>query len=546
MPYIALYRKLRPKQFKDVVGQEHIVRTLMNQIATDRISHAYLFCGTRGTGKTSMAKVFARAVNCENLTGGEPCSGDECEVCKAILAQRSMNVIEIDAASNNGVDNIRDLREEVKYPPAEGKNKVYIIDEVHMLSAGAFNALLKTLEEPPEHVIFILATTDPQKIPATILSRCQRFDFKRIASKEIVRTMKEYLAQAEDISIDDDALQYIARISDGALRDALSVLDQCISFYYGETITLEKVIDIVGAVDDAVLFNMTDALLACDSNKCVGLINALVENGRDVSQFVTELIMHFRNLLVAKTFANDDLTNALDFSADTVVLLKEQGTSIDSNILIEYVSVFSSLQSQLKYASNGRILLEVTCIKVCNPRTSENFEAIYSRLNRLENALENGIVTAPNADGHETGGQISKAIPAEDAAPKSTETPPVKKFMPESIGKIKNNWQKFAAQFSGPMKSFLSLAYPGNLDEKLYIVCNSFSEVGYLKQRESLLKEQFEKVFGESCDFNIITEDEYNRMHMNKYGAKDESFSDGNFPEFDDTRKKINFDIRMT
>ena len=273
MAYTALYRKFRPQTFESVIGQEHIVRTLKNQMKTGRVSHAYLFCGTRGTGKTSTAKIFARAINCTNPTAdGEPCN--ECAVCKDILAGRSVNVIEIDAASNNGVDNIREIREEVKYPPTQGKYKVYIIDEVHMLSAAAFNALLKTLEEPPAHVIFILATTDPQKVPATILSRVQRFDFRRITTETIAQTLMGYLKE-EGQQATPEAVRYVAHLGDGSMRDSLSILDQCLAFFSGEEVTLEKVLDIMGAVDQTIFFEMTDALAKRDAKEAMLLVHII-------------------------------------------------------------------------------------------------------------------------------------------------------------------------------------------------------------------------------------------------------------------------------
>ena len=299
MAYTALYRKFRPQTFESVIGQEHIVRTLKNQMKTGRVSHAYLFCGTRGTGKTSTAKIFARAINCTNPTAdGEPCN--ECAVCKDILAGRSVNVIEIDAASNNGVDNIREIREEVKYPPTQGKYKVYIIDEVHMLSAAAFNALLKTLEEPPAHVIFILATTDPQKVPATILSRVQRFDFRRITTETIAQTLMGYLKE-EGQQATPEAVRYVAHLGDGSMRDSLSILDQCLAFFSGEEVTLEKVLDIMGAVDQTIFFEMTDALAKRDAKEAMLLVEQMMQDGRDVKQFVTELLQHLRNLLMAAT-----------------------------------------------------------------------------------------------------------------------------------------------------------------------------------------------------------------------------------------------------
>lgn len=249
MAYQALYRKWRPLEFEDVKGQEHIVTTLKNQIRADRIGHAYLFCGTRGTGKTTVAKIFAKAVNCEHPVDGSPCG--ECPTCKAIAEGRSMNVIEIDAASNNGVDNIREIRDEVQYSPTEGRYKVYIIDEVHMLSIGAFNALLKTLEEPPAYVIFILATTEAHKIPVTILSRCQRYDFHRISIETIAGRLSQ-LMEAEHINVEEKAIRYVAKAADGSMRDALSLLDQCIAFYLGQDLKYENVLEVLGAVDTAV------------------------------------------------------------------------------------------------------------------------------------------------------------------------------------------------------------------------------------------------------------------------------------------------------
>ncbi len=249
MSYTALYRKFRPTAFEDVKGQEPIITTLKNQIRADRIGHAYLFCGTRGTGKTTAAKIFAKAVNCQHPVDGSPCG--ECEMCKAIAAGTSMNVIEIDAASNNGVDNIREIREEVAYRPTEGRYKVYIIDEVHMLSIGAFNALLKTLEEPPEYVIFILATTEVHKIPVTILSRCQHYDFRRITIETISARLQELMV-TEQVEAEERAIRYVAKAADGSMRDALSLLDQCIAFYLGEKLTYDHVLDVLGAVDTEV------------------------------------------------------------------------------------------------------------------------------------------------------------------------------------------------------------------------------------------------------------------------------------------------------
>ena len=266
MSYTALYRKWRPQTFADVKGQDHIVTTLQNQILSQRIGHAYLFCGTRGTGKTSVAKIFARAVNCEHPVDGSPCG--ECPSCKQIAAGTSLNVVEIDAASNNGVENIREIREQVQYPPTEGAYRVYIIDEVHMLSTGAFNALLKTLEEPPSYVIFILATTEVHKIPITVLSRCQRYDFRRITVDTIADRLKE-LTDAEGMPVEEKALRYVAKAGDGSMRDALSLLDQCAAFHFGETLTYEHVLDVLGAVDNSVFRELFRAVLENRTKDCI-------------------------------------------------------------------------------------------------------------------------------------------------------------------------------------------------------------------------------------------------------------------------------------
>ena len=312
MSYTALYRKFRPDCFEDVKGQEHIVTTLKNQIKADRIGHAYLFCGTRGTGKTTIAKIFAKAVNCEHPEDGSPCG--ECRTCKAIAAGASMNVIEIDAASNNGVDNIREIVDEVSYSPAEGKYKVYIIDEVHMLSIGAFNALLKTLEEPPSYVIFILATTEVHKIPITILSRCQRYDFRRITIDTITARLQE-LMEAEQIQVEDKALRYVAKTADGSMRDALSLLDQCIAFHFGQELTYDKVLNVLGAVDTEVFSRLLRHVLKQNVTGCIELLEEIVMQGRELTQFVTDFTWYLRNLLLIKS--SDDIEDVIDISSDT-------------------------------------------------------------------------------------------------------------------------------------------------------------------------------------------------------------------------------------
>ncbi len=401
MAYQALYRKWRPDNFEDVKGQDHIVTTLRNQIKADRIGHAYLFCGTRGTGKTSIAKIFAKAVNCEHPVNGSPCN--ECASCKAIATGNSMNVIEIDAASNNGVDNIRQIREEVQYSPTQGRYKVYIIDEVHMLSIGAFNALLKTLEEPPSYVIFILATTEAHKIPVTILSRCQRYDFHRISIETISDRLTQ-LMQAENINVEDKAIKYIAKSADGSLRDALSLLDQCIAFYLGRDLKYENVLDVLGAVDTQVYATMLSLITSADTTGVMELIEKLIMQGRDIGQFVNDFIWYLRNLLLIKT--TDDLSkveDVIEASKESIEQLKKDAKIIDTDTIMMYIRVLSELANELKVSTQKRIKLEVTLIKLMKPAMSatQDISEIMGRLSILEgqmqdalNKLKNGVIPA--------------------------------------------------------------------------------------------------------------------------------------------------------
>ena len=343
MSYMALYRKFRPGEFEDVKGQDHISQTLQNQIKANRIGHAYLFCGTRGTGKTSVAKIFAKAVNCEHPVNGSPCG--ECEMCRAISEGRSMNVIEIDAASNNGVDNIREIREEVAYRPTEGKYKVYIIDEVHMLSIGAFNALLKTLEEPPEYVIFILATTEAHKIPITIMSRCQRYDFKRISIDTISERLMD-LMEREQVEVEERAIRYIAKAADGSMRDALSLLDQCLAFYLGQKLIYDHVLEVLGAVDTEVFSRLLREIISRDVVKVLKSVEELVMQGRELGQLATDFTWYLRNLLLAKS--SDNMEDVLDVSSENLAQLKEEAQMIENDTLIRYIRIFSELSNQLK------------------------------------------------------------------------------------------------------------------------------------------------------------------------------------------------------
>ena len=392
----ALYRVYRPKNFSDVIGQEHIVRTLKNQIENNNVGHAYLFCGTRGTGKTSTAKIFSRAVNCTNLHNDEPCN--ECENCREILEDKTMDVVEIDAASNNSVDDIRELRENVKYSPAKAKYKVYIIDEVHMLSQGAFNALLKTLEEPPSYVIFILATTEPHKIPATILSRCQRFDFKRVTVKDISSRMR-YICEKEGIEADEKALNLIARNSQGALRDALSILDQCISFE-GNKISYNDVIELLGSVNIEQLFDLAESIIKENTKKSLQILNDFIIWGKDVRNLVNDLIDHFRNLMVCKI--SNDLDEIISLPEETIDLLKQQAETIDTNNLIRILNILSEAQDGMKISSNPRVLMEVTMMKIAQPMFDESKEALIKRIENLEQKIESGNIKVNHISTNQT------------------------------------------------------------------------------------------------------------------------------------------------
>lgn len=361
MAYQALYRKWRPTGFDEVVGQTAVITTLKNQIKSDRIGHAYLFCGTRGTGKTSAAKIFARAVNCPNAKehDGSPCN--ECETCKAIASGRAMNVFEIDAASNNGVDNIRDIREQVEYPPVTGRYKVYIIDEVHMLSTGAFNALLKTLEEPPAYVIFILATTDPQKIPATILSRCQRYDFKRISKGEIASHLQDIMKR-EGISVEDKALHYIAEAADGSMRDSLSILDQCLAYHYGETLTYDNVLDILGAEDDSKYSELFGKIIAHDVEGVLADVAVMINDGCEPGRLINDFIMYLRNVLLVKSIGNNDV---LELSEERYDKAHADAELADRDTIIRIISSLAELSNRTRFSQQKRVGLEVELIRLC-------------------------------------------------------------------------------------------------------------------------------------------------------------------------------------
>ena len=389
MSYVALYRKFRPGTFDEVKGQDHIVTTLRNQVKNDRVGHAYLFCGTRGTGKTTMAKLLAKAVNCDNLKDGNPCC--ECESCKAITAGNAMNVIEIDAASNSGVDNMRQVKESVQYAPSQGKKLVYIIDEAHMLTKEAHNALLKTLEEPPEYCIFILATTEDGKIPITIKSRCQRYDFHRISVETIFNRLAE-LTEREKVQAEEEALSFIARAADGSMRDALSILDECIASAAGSILTYEEVLKAVGAVDIEVYISLTEAIKAGNAGNVLELVNSAIWQGKDMVKYVDDFIWFMRNLLFLKL--SPDSTSGMDLTKENIEYLKTMSQDYSREELTRYLNILEELSQAVRQSSIKRVTVEMSLIKMMYPETDRDYDAIVSRLDALEKGRDSAGTAA--------------------------------------------------------------------------------------------------------------------------------------------------------
>ena len=507
MSYTALYRKWRPTSFEEVRGQDHIVKTLKNQINSGRIGHAYLFCGTRGTGKTSIAKIFARAVNCEHPVDGSPCG--ECSMCRQIAEGASLNVVEIDAASNNGVENIRDIREQVQYPPTDGRYRVYIIDEVHMLSIGAFNALLKTLEEPPSYVIFILATTEVHKIPITILSRCQRYDFKRISIDTIAGRLAE-LTQAEQIDVDDRALRYVARAADGSMRDALSLLDQCVAFHFGEKLTYDNVLEVLGAVDNRVFSKLFQAVLASDTKACIREIEEMIIQGRDLSQLVNDFVWYMRNLLIAKT--TDEPGDMLDMSEENLAVLKEEAAGVDTETLMRYIRIFSELSGQLRYASQKRILVEIAFIKLTTPSMEQNLDSILQRITLLEQKMQempdNLQKLASFAPAAGQTASSKTAVVETPPEPKTVSLPPAQY---EDLMLMRKEWGRIASlsQLVGSIRLSLPKTSVEPAGEGcLCIVCTDENTFGIINREPELknLQEVVQEKYKKPLQFKVRLE----------------------------------------
>ena len=457
MGYQALYRRYRPARFEDFVGQEAVIKTLRSQVMSGRIAHAYLFCGTRGTGKTSTAKVFARAVNCEHPENGDPCG--ECATCRALSEESSLDILEIDAASNNGVDEIRDLREKVKYPPQVGRYRVYIIDEVHMLSAGAFNALLKTLEEPPAYVVFILATTEPQKLPATILSRCQRFDFHRIPMNQIIARMRVAVEQ-EGIAAEDAALARIARAAEGGMRDAWSIMDMCLGYAQedGAGLTEALVLRVLGAADRGFLFDFADRLIGADAAGALEMIDGMMRMGREVQVFVRDVSAHLRALMLADVCGEEHAADLLDVTQEDAAAYVAQARRTSHTRLMRMLDLFLTSETDMKWASQPRFALETAAIRACEPEESLQIEALVARVDELERKLREGVVVAqqaaaPASKNAAPAAQAAAAAPVPAKETPKGPAPDAERIWQEAVKKLKQKPQLFGMVRFGRLAS---------------------------------------------------------------------------------------------
>ena len=525
--YQALYREYRPQTFDEILGQEHITTTLKHQVVNNNFSHAYIFSGTRGTGKTTAAKVLSRAINCLNPSHGNPCN--ECENCKAILEESTMDVVEMDAASNNSVEDIRDLRDKVIYPPSQVKYRVYIVDEAHMLTRSAFNALLKTLEEPPKHLVFILATTEREKLPQTILSRCQRFDFKRVSTSDIVKNMKN-ISEKRDIQIDDKALNLIARNSDGAMRDALSLLDQCIS-YGDKKIDYEDAINILGIANSDLLFKLLDGIISKDLEEVLKTVDAIIQDGKDINQFIKDLISHIRDLLIVKTMKN---AQEILESAD-IDLLVEQSRKIDTNFYLNAIDVLTDAQNKAKWSSQPRIILEVALVNILNmesisliervKRLEEKLNNLTSRGHHVNNKIQREEVRAPRIEVNENkiDNKVEDKVNKEDSKPIGiVATKPnsgglnidtIKEEWPKVMQNIKKeNIRVYAFMIEGELLRFennmITIGYDDNFSFHREAIHNS-------KPNKDTVEQVISSHFNSDITINLIMKSSFEKKNRN-------------------------------
>ena len=521
MSYIALYRKWRPLTFDDVVEQSGVVGILKNSVKQDRIGHAYLFSGTRGTGKTTIAKIYSRAINCLMPEDGNPCN--KCEICEGLSNQSLLDVIEIDAASNNGVDNIRGIIEEIAYVPARAKYKVYIIDEVHMLSTGAFNALLKTLEEPPAHAVFLLATTDPQKLPATILSRCQRFEFKRISPESMVKRLETICAD-ENVDADSDALYYIAGASDGAMRDAISILDQCISIGKDSNkLTLENVLNTLGIADEKFFTQTASAIIDKDIEKLLLNIDQMIKEGKEIPEFISGLIVFFRNMLIIK--ASQDTSMLQGLSAETKDVLKNISEKVSQIQLIEHIKELAQIEKDIKWSTQKKIILEVGLIKLCMEEQAPGGSILpnANTNNQVQNAPTANIrqpVSSPGVSASTTQSfpvtpdSSANTSPAKEEKAPIRATDPLLKMRPVEEENLR---EIFLELKEG--KHMMVMSYLKNVralyynDTIIYLVfCGTGKEIKKeaisKTENMTILNNIFQKIINKDCIIKLFTEDE--------------------------------------
>ncbi|MBE7025946.1 MAG: DNA polymerase III subunit gamma/tau [Ruminococcaceae bacterium] len=547
MAYQALYRKWRPLSFDDVVGQGHIVTTLKNEISSGKAAHAYLFCGTRGTGKTSCAKIFARAVNCLNPKDGNPCN--ECEICRGALDGSILDIVEIDAASNNGVDNIREIREEVSYSAAQAKYKIYIIDEVHMLSGGAFNALLKTLEEPPSHVIFILATTEAHKLPATITSRCQRFDFKRISVREIVTRLRE-IVTAENIDADIEALDLVARLADGAMRDALSILDQCVGACDGK-ITLDAARNVLSIASDEIIDDTVKAIANKDNLMIIRSVDKISSSGKDVNNYIELLIKRFRDILFCKVSKSAD--GLFEYSADTIESIQKASDWFTSSQLSYIIETLCTSSADAKWQKNARTIYELALLRLCDERLDVSPASLLARIEKLEAIISGGVSVSvvptvekisekqqdelPPWDTFESAPEQQTQPVAEES--EKTDVPLEEKISVQDIPKkepkkaMASKVNTKASNVWGELLLVLQKKYPALYgavsvkkakfsDGVLYLINES-----YVKQIVTMFKNDFNaalgSVAGDGVRVNFVTEQEFDMITEDAEPVKNES-----------------------